>query len=79
MSDSERPCYDHETRTHYIELPRAVYDALDNPIGMLNVSLFAEMVTVDEWVWVECGDDARLFRVTGVAAVVEPAPESEAS
>lgn len=67
-----RPSYDHLTHTHAIEVPRSVFDALDDPIVMLNVSLFAEMVTNDEWVWVKCEDDKRLFLITGVAAIIEP-------
>jgi hypothetical protein len=70
-----RPYYDHRTRTHYIEVERAVYDHTNGPVAMLDISLFADSVSGDDWVWIECEDDARLTRVSGLAAVLVPGVE----
>jgi hypothetical protein len=72
---AERPHYDHETHTHYVELPRLTFDAMRSPLAMLDISLLADSVAADEWIWIECDDDAVLLEVTGIAAVTRPAPE----
>jgi hypothetical protein len=70
MPTEKRPAYDHATRTHYVEVPRAAYDALEEGLGMLDISLLADAATGDEWVWVECGDDAFLRQIKGIAAIL---------
>lgn len=71
----ERPYYDAETRTHYIELLGAAFETMQSPLAMLDIKLLADGVASDEWIWIECEDDAVLLEVTGVAAVTRPAAE----
>lgn len=75
----ERPYFDRETATHYIELPAAAFDAVSQPMSILQTGLFADMVCGGEWVWVECEEDDRavLLQVTGIAAVCSPRHEDE--
>jgi hypothetical protein len=60
--------------THDVDLPASVYDQVVNsPIAMMNLALFDDMVSEDDWVRVRCHDDDRssVGRITGVAAVLE--------
>lgn len=73
------PLFDPATGTHRIALPRAAFDAVKDKQAMLQSGLFADMVAVDDYVWVECEgtDEDVLLRVTGIAAVTEPDREGE--
>ena len=55
--------------------------AIAKDITMLDISLFADAVARDEWVWIECegGEGEMLYRCTGIAAVFTRAWTADAT